>query len=82
MKLESKVDWSALSFNKNAIHILEKNLDKVNWYVIYQEIKMLYTFLKKMKSKVNWLYGYQEIKMLYTSLEKNLDKVSWYFLST
>jgi hypothetical protein len=26
-----KLDWSRLSSNPNAIHILENNLDKVNW---------------------------------------------------
>jgi hypothetical protein len=27
----NKVDWRCLSSNINAIHILEKNLDKVDW---------------------------------------------------
>jgi hypothetical protein len=28
------VDWYELSYNKNAIHILENNLDKVDWKML------------------------------------------------
>ena len=32
-----KVSWYALSTNPNAIHILEKNLDKVSWHWIVKK---------------------------------------------
>jgi hypothetical protein len=28
------IDWNGLSDNEEAIHILEKNLDKVNWLML------------------------------------------------
>ena len=33
-KNPNKIDWSNLSRNPNAMHLLEKNLDKINqwWY--------------------------------------------------
>ncbi len=27
-----KLDWDWLSGNPNAIHLLEQNIDKINWY--------------------------------------------------
>ena len=27
----NKIDWDCLSINSNAIDILKKNLDKINW---------------------------------------------------
>ncbi len=29
--LNPRIDWAELTINPNAIHILEKNLDKVKW---------------------------------------------------
>jgi hypothetical protein len=30
------VNWNILSQHPNAIHLLEQNKDKVNWYYLYQ----------------------------------------------
>jgi len=29
-----KIDWFWLSKNTNAIHLLEKNMDKINWSML------------------------------------------------
>ena len=39
----NKINWSYLSRNPNAIHILEKNMDKINWF----EFPLNYDWLKK-----------------------------------
>ncbi len=31
---EKNLDWSSLSLNSNAINLIEKNLDKVNWKIL------------------------------------------------
>ena len=30
----NKIHWKALSSNPNAIHLLEKNLDKIHWTAV------------------------------------------------
>jgi hypothetical protein len=31
-----KLNWGWLSRNPNAIHLLEQNVDKVNWHIVFQ----------------------------------------------
>ena len=28
------IDWHPISYNKNAIHLIEQNLDKISWYYL------------------------------------------------
>ena len=45
-KNQYKIDWSKLSLNPNAIHLLEKHIDKIHWFY----------FLEKNKDKIDWYY--------------------------
>lgn len=38
------IDWDYLCLNSNAIHLLEKNLDKISWY-----------WLSKILLYLNWI---------------------------
>ena len=71
--------WHALSGNPNAIHILEKNLDKVSWNALSINPNAIH-ILEKNLDKVDW-YGLSGNPNAIHILEKNLDKVDWYVLS-
>jgi hypothetical protein len=62
-----KVNWDYLSCNSAAIHILEKNVDKIDTY----------SFLKN-----SGISNINAIKLLDKNLDKNLDKIDWYTLSS
>ena len=47
------IDWDALSLNKNAIHLLEANPDKINWMNL-SENKNAIELLKDNRDKINW----------------------------
>ncbi len=49
----SKIDWSALSGNPNAIPILQNNLDKVNWKTLSKNPNAIHLLFK---------YDYQNMK--------------------
>ena len=51
--VNSNVDWGCLSRNPNAIHLLEKNLDKVNWSMLSQNPNAIH-ILEQHLDKVNW----------------------------
>jgi len=68
-----------LSHNPNAISILEKNLDKVDWSRLSSNRNAIHLLEKKL-DKVDWnnlSFNPNAIHLL----EKKLDKVDWYFLS-
>jgi hypothetical protein len=58
-----KINWRALSCNKNAIHILKKNLDKVDWSRLSKNINAIH-ILEKNLDKIDWGL-YQKMKMQY-----------------
>ena len=37
----NKLDWKMMSGNSNAIQILEKNLDKINWNYLTKVFKLI-----------------------------------------
>ena len=39
---QDKINWSNLSYNKNAISILKANPDKINWKNIYYNSSIFY----------------------------------------
>jgi hypothetical protein len=49
------VNWSYLSSNPNAIHLLEKNLDKVDWKELSENPNAIH-ILEKNLDKVDWLW--------------------------
>lgn len=48
-----KIYWMFLSSNENAVHILQKNLDKVNWQMICYNENAYETIVKKNLDKIN-----------------------------
>ena len=48
-----EVNWKWLSLNPNAIHLLEKNLDKVDWDLLSSNENAIH-ILKKNIDKVDW----------------------------
>ena len=51
--VNENVDFEYLSENPNAVHILEKNLDKVDWYGLTQNPNAVY-ILEQHLDKVHW----------------------------
>ena len=53
--VDENVDWIYLSFNPNpiAIHILEQNLDQVDWYGLSSNPSAIH-ILEKNLDKVDW----------------------------
>ncbi len=48
-----KLDWHSLSFNPNAIEILEKNEDKIDWYYLSGNPNAI-KILEKNEDKIIW----------------------------
>ena len=70
-----------LSENKNAIHLLEKNLDKINWRFLSKNENAIH-LLEKNLDKINWCYlSLNESESAIHLIEQNLDKVDWKSLS-
>ncbi len=57
------LDWTMLLRNPNAIHLLEQNQDKINWYSLSTNPAI-------------FAYDYEEIKQLYS--EKNSCVAAWF----
>ena len=79
--IHDKVNWYGLCKNRNpiAIHILEKNLDKVCWSYLSENPNAIH-ILEKNVDEIDWWslsFNQNAIRIL----EKNLDKVSWSYLS-
>lgn len=77
------INWVWMSLNKNAISLLERNLDKVYWnYLSISEHDNNILFLKTHYEKINWEYlSRNPNKEAIKILEANLDKINWYWLS-
>ena len=73
-----KVVWFYLSENPNAIHLLEKNLDRVS--VRLSDNPNAIHILENNMDKVYW-YMLSANPNAIPILEKNLDKVDWKYLS-
>jgi hypothetical protein len=74
-----------LSQNPNAIHILEKNLDKINWKCLSSNPNAI-PLLEKKLDKIDWSVLHEnpnavEFLQNYIQLGNNLHKINWeYFL--
>jgi hypothetical protein len=51
----NKLSWKHLSKNKNAIHLLELNLDKIDWYYISNNSSAI-SIIENNLDKINWYY--------------------------
>ena len=77
--LKCKWNWKELSKNPNAIHLLEKNLDKINWYNLSFNPNAIH-LLEKNPDKINW-HSLSENPNAIHLLKNNPDKINWAFLS-
>ena len=78
-----KVDWCLLSCNPNVIHILENNLEKINWYYLSRNCSVeAIQLLKENIDKIDWsqlsLNNSVEAIQL---LKENPSKIDWHNLS-
>ena len=73
------LNWYGLSKNPNAIHLLEKNPDKIRWNWLSQNPNAIH-LLEKNPDKINWNCLSQNPNATHL-LEKNLDKIHWGWLS-
>jgi hypothetical protein len=68
-----------LSLNENAIHLLEKNIDKIDWKYLSLNHNAIH-LLEKNLDKIDWTKLSKNINAIHL-LEKNLDKVDWKYLA-
>ena len=52
---KGKIDWRVLSCNPNAIHILEQNLDKINWCHLSENPNIFGRDYIKMSKMRTWI---------------------------
>jgi hypothetical protein len=68
-----------LSINSNAIQILEKNIEKINWTMLSYNFNAIH-ILEKNMDKVDWTTLSRNINAIQI-LERNIEKVNWVTLS-
>ena len=68
-----------ISGNPNAIHLLEQNLDKVNWSALSHNPNAIH-LLEQNMDKIDWDMLSSNPNAIHL-LEQNLDKVNWFWLS-
>jgi hypothetical protein len=71
----SREVWDILSENPSAIHILEANPDKIDWYGLSENPRAIH-LLEKNLDKIDW-FGLSTNPAALPILEKNLDKINW-----
>jgi hypothetical protein len=72
-----KIDWRYLSLNPNAISLLERNIDKIDWHFMsrYGDLNLM-VLLNNHIDKINW-NGLSANKNAKSILEKNINKINW-----
>ena len=75
-----KINWSELSSNPNAIHLLENNMDKIKWRALSENQNSIH-LLENNMDKINWHRLSANPNAIHL-LEKNIDKIDWIVLST
>jgi hypothetical protein len=73
------IDWDYLSLNKNAIHLLEANPEKINWDNLSLNKNAIH-LLEANPDKINWM-NLSENKNAIELLKDNRDKINWYNIS-
>ncbi|MFM7983091.1 MAG: hypothetical protein ACKPKO_27605, partial [Candidatus Fonsibacter sp.] len=69
----NKVDWKELSYNENALSIIEQNLDKVIWYCLSKNPNATHLLIN---------YKYNDIKKrLYSTFGKELMETLYHPLN-
>ena len=75
------LNWANLAYNENpnAIHLLEQNLNKVNWDWLSRNPNAIH-ILEQNLNKLNWYWLSKNPNAIHI-LEQNLDKVKLSWLS-
>ena len=75
-----KLDWYWLSYNPDAIHLLEQNQDKIDWYFLSRNENAI-PLLEKNIERIDWDW----VSCMPSAIEllkKHKDKVQWNWLSS
>jgi hypothetical protein len=51
-----KLDWTYLSWNQNAIHLLEQNPDKIDWFALSSNLNAIH-LLEENQNKFHWFWS-------------------------
>lgn len=79
--LPHEINWHFLSRCENAVHLLEKHLDKINWRVLSYNPNAVH-LLKKHPEKIHWQELCWNTSFLAIEwLASNPDKINWSALS-
>jgi len=73
------INWHGFSRNPNAIHILEKRLNKVFWGMLSENPNAIY-LLEKNIDKISWSWLLLNPNAIHL-FEQNMDKINWAMLS-
>jgi hypothetical protein len=77
----SKDAWDALSANPAAIHLIEKNMHKVNWTYLSLNPSAVHLLMQH-PDRISWLQFSKNTNPLAIEyMKKHLDKVNWHLLS-
>ena len=69
--------YTKLSENENAVHILEKKMDKINWlYFCKNKNKRAMDLIEKNVDKISW-FSFSSNPNGIDLLEKNMNKIKW-----
>ena len=71
--------WGNLSRNSSAIHLLEQNPERVNWYILSKNPKAIH-LLEQNPDKIVWKLLSGNPKAIHL-LEQRPDKIKWWKLS-
>ena len=71
----NRINWRIMSSKRNAIPLLEQNIDKVDWKVLSGNPNAI-SILEQNLDKVDWEYLSGNPNAI-SILEQNLDKVDW-----
>ena len=74
------IDWTYLSKNPNAIHLLEANPDKIHWTYLSMNPNAIH-LLEANPDKIHWTYLSMNPNAIHF-LEANPDKIYWSCLSS
>ena len=79
----NNIDFKRLSYNPNAIHLLEQNINKIVWYWLSLNPKAIHLISKALEQnleKICWIRLSRNPGAIHL-LEKNQDKIYWDQLS-
>jgi hypothetical protein len=80
-ELESYINWQTLSLNPAAIHLLERNLDKVDWYFLSRNPAAI-PLLERNVDKIEWeALCHNQSPGAYELLRKHPERIHWMYVA-